>query len=92
MFIQLVNWAKWVFAAALIMALVSIASLLIVNISFGVMTRAAPQINVFAVGFPLTMVTGLILVWLTLAFFMPHFERQLTRASSLICDMVQLQC
>ncbi len=92
MFIQLVSWAKWIFAAALIMALVSIASLLIVNISFGVMTRAAPQINVFAVGFPLTMVTGLILVWLTLAFFLPHFERQLTRASGLICDMVQLQC
>lgn len=92
MFFQLVSWAKWVFAAALIMALVSIASLLIVNISFGVMTRAAPQINVFAVGFPLTMVTGLILVWLTLAFFLPHFERQMTRASSLICDMVQLQC
>ncbi len=92
MFIQLVMWAKWIFAAALIMALVSIASLLIVNISFGVMTRAAPQINVFAVGFPLTMVAGLILVWLTLAFFLPHFEKQLTRASSLICDMVQLQC
>jgi len=92
MFIKLVNWAKWVFAAALIMALVSISSLLIVNISFGVMTRAAPQINVFAVGFPLTMVAGLILVWLTLAFFLPHFERQLVRASSLICDMVQLQC
>ncbi len=92
MFIQLVSWAKWVFAAALIMALVSIASLLIVNISFGVMTRAAPQINVFAVGFPLTMVTGLILVWLTLAFFLPHFEAQMTRASSLICDMIQLQC
>lgn len=92
MFIQIVSWFKWVFAAALLMALVSIASLLIVNISFGVMTRAAPQINVFAVGFPLTMVSGLILVWLTLAYFLPHFEGQLVRANVLICDLVHLEC
>ena len=90
--IQLVSWGKWIFAAALIMSLVSIASLLIVNIAFGVMTRAAPQINVFAVGFPLTMVTGLILVWLSLSFFLPHFENQMSRASSLICQMVNLDC
>ena len=92
MFWQVVLWTKWVFAAALLMALVSIASLLIVNISFGVMTRAAPQINVFAVGFPLTMVSGLILVWTTLAYFLPHFENQLARASSLMCTMVGMEC
>lgn len=89
---ELVSWAKWMFAAALLMALVSIASLLIVNLSFGVMTRAAPQINVFAVGFPLTMVAGLILVWLTLVFFLPHFEYQLVRANNLMCEMIELDC
>ena len=92
MFFQLVSWTKWIFASALVMALVSIASLLIVNIAFGVMTRAAPQINVFAVGFPLTMVTGLILVWLSLSYFLPHFENQISRSSLLICDMVKLDC
>jgi len=92
MFFQIVSWFKWVFAAALLMSLVSIASLLTVNIAFGVMTRAAPQINVFAVGFPLTMVSGLILVWLTLSYFLPHFEAQLFRANQLICDMVNLEC
>ncbi|WP_444994687.1 flagellar biosynthetic protein FliR [Aliikangiella sp. IMCC44359] len=92
MFIQIVYWTKWVFAVALVMALASIASLLIVNISFGVMTRAAPQINVFAVGFPLTMVSGLILVWVTLAYFLPHFEGQLARSTSLICSMIGTEC
>jgi len=92
MFWQLVSWTKWVFAAALVMAIVSIASLLIVNISFGVMTRAAPQINVFAVGFPMTMLAGLILVWMSLSFFLPHFERQLGRATELICAMVTIEC
>jgi flagellar biosynthesis protein FliR len=89
---EIVLWTQWVFATALVMALVSIASLLIVNLSFGVMTRAAPQINVFAVGFPLTMVSGLILVWATLGYFLPHFENQLSRASSLMCSVVGLDC
>jgi flagellar biosynthetic protein FliR len=92
MLFELVSWGKWLFAAALIMAIVSIASLLIVNIAFGVMTRAAPQINVFVVGFPLTMVTGLILTWFVLVYFMPHFEGQLFRANSLMCQMVNLEC
>lgn len=92
LFYEVVLWFRWVFAAALLMSLVSIASLLIVNMSFGVMTRAAPQINVFAVGFPLTMVSGLILVWLTLAHFLPHFEQQLSKASSLVCYLVNLEC
>jgi flagellar biosynthetic protein FliR len=92
MFFELVSWGKWVFAAALIMAIVSIASLLIVNIAFGVMTRAAPQINVFVVGFPLTMVAGLVLTWFGLVYFMPHFEGQLVRANHLMCSMVNLEC
>ena len=36
----------------------STARLLVVNIAFGVMTRAAPQLNIFAIGFPLTLVLG----------------------------------
>lgn len=92
MFYQIVHWGKWMFAAALLMSLVSMASLLIVNLTFGVMTRAAPQINIFAVGFPLTLVAGLILIWLNLAYFMPHFDRQFNRANELMCNMVNLQC
>lgn len=91
-FYKLVEWGRWVFATALIMAIVTIASLLIVNITFGVMTRAAPQINIFVVGFPLTMVSGLILIWFTLSYFLPHFETQLIRATDLMCSMVNLEC
>ncbi len=91
-FYQLVDWSRWIFATALVMALVNIASLLIVNICFGVMTRAAPQINIFAVGFPLTMLAGLILLWFTLSYFLPHFDAQFTRAGELMCNMVSLEC
>jgi flagellar biosynthetic protein FliR len=45
------------------LALPAIAALLLVNLTFGVMTRAAPQLNVFALGFPITMLAGLVIVW-----------------------------
>ena len=33
-------------------------ALLVVNLAFGVMSRAAPTLNLFAVGFPVTLVFG----------------------------------
>ncbi|MCC9004640.1 MAG: flagellar biosynthetic protein FliR, partial [Candidatus Competibacter sp.] len=58
----LVNWASRTFAGGVLIALPAIASLLVVNLAFGVMTRAAPQLNIFAVGFPITLVLGLLIV------------------------------
>lgn len=56
----------WVFHAAVMVALPAVIALFIINIAFGVMTRAAPQLNLFTVGFPITLVAGLVLLWLTL--------------------------
>lgn len=58
----LVTWASRMFAGAVLIALPAIASLLMVNLAFGVMTRAAPQLNIFAVGFPITLVLGLLIL------------------------------
>ena len=44
------------------MALPGITALLIVNLAFGVMSRAAPSLNLFAVGFPITLVFGLVII------------------------------
>lgn len=65
-FMQVVHWGSNVFAGGLAIALPAIASLLVVNIAFGVMTRSAPQLNIFAIGFPITMLLGFALVMLTL--------------------------
>lgn len=65
-FMQVVHWGSNIFAGGLAIALPAIASLLVVNIAFGVMTRSAPQLNIFAIGFPITMLLGFALVMLTL--------------------------
>ena len=57
-----VSWASQMFAGAVLVALPAIASLLTVNLAFGVMVRAAPQLNIFAVGFPITLVLGLLII------------------------------
>ena len=68
----LVNWAALIFAGALGIAIPAIASLLIVNFAFGIMTRAAPQLNIFAIGFPITMMIGFAVVLLTLPSVFPR--------------------
>tara|TARA_R110001592_G_scaffold38315_2_gene126463 strand:- start:6735 stop:7523 length:789 start_codon:yes stop_codon:yes gene_type:complete len=66
---------NWLFASALLVALPVITTVLIVNISFGIVTRAAPQMNVFSLGFPIGMLFGLFLIWASIAEIGPMFER-----------------
>ena len=54
------------FASALWIALPVVAMLLFVNLALGIVSRVAPQINIFAVGFPLTLVVGLVGITATL--------------------------
>lgn len=72
-FVNITLLGSWMFSAALLIALPVFTALLIVNIAFGVMNRSAPQINVFTVGFPLTLILGLFFMWISLAVFLPHF-------------------
>ncbi len=74
-YLELVDLASWMFSGAVLVALPSIISLLVVNISFGVISRVAPQMNIIAVGFPFTMVLGLVIIWLTLSNVLPQYER-----------------
>lgn len=55
-----------IFAGGLLLSLPVIVAMVITNIALGVLTRAAPQLNLFAVGFPLTLIGGFIALGLTL--------------------------
>jgi len=74
----MLNIAKsggWMFAGALLMALPAVTALLIINFSFGIITKAAPQLNIFAVGFPFTMLMGILITWLSLNGFLGQYQR-----------------
>ncbi|BEU97969.1 flagellar biosynthetic protein FliR [Acidovorax sp. DW039] len=54
------------FSSALWIALPMIALLLFVNLALGVISRVAPQMNIYAVGFPVTLTVGMLGITATL--------------------------
>ncbi|MDT8384993.1 MAG: flagellar biosynthetic protein FliR [Gammaproteobacteria bacterium] len=74
---QLVLWGGNMYAGAVQIALPAIASLLLINLTFGVVTRSAPQFNIFAIGFPVIMVAGFFIMMATLSVLLPQINNQL---------------
>lgn len=62
-------------AMGLLLALPVLAALLITNIAMGILTRAAPQLNLFAVGFPVSLLVGYSMLILAMNYLEPSFER-----------------
>jgi len=68
-FKQLALWGAHMFAIGVQLSLPVVTALLIVNMALGVLTRAAPQLNLFSIGFPLTLSTGIVMIGLCLPYW-----------------------
>ncbi len=64
------------FQFGLQLSLPVLATMLVINLTLGVMSRAAPQLNLFSVGFPLTALTGIVLF----AVFLPNMMSAISAA------------
>lgn len=71
------QWGSEIFRLGLWIALPLVAMLLFVNLVLGVISRVAPQINIFAVGFPVTLGVGLVGMLLTLPLLQQPFTMAL---------------
>ncbi|RHW23176.1 flagellar biosynthetic protein FliR [Pseudomonas jilinensis] len=87
-FLTLVQRFSWVLAASLLIGLPAVTALLIVNLSFGVMMRAAPQLNIFSIGFPLTLVFGLFILWVLLGNVLGQYHELAAEALIWLREMV----
>lgn len=74
-FTTLVSWGIKIFTLGLHLALPVLTALLITNLALGILTRAAPQLNIFAVGFPLTLGIGLLVMSWALPYFTPLLDQ-----------------
>ncbi len=63
---QMLEWTAWLFIFATKIALPAVTSILVVNLAFGAMSRAAPTLNLFAVGFPVAMLLGFAVIFLNM--------------------------
>lgn len=73
--------------AGLLLVLPAITALLVVNLAFGLMTRAAPQLNIFSIGFPLTLVLGLIIVWIGMADIFAQYQIFVSEALMMLREL-----
>ncbi|QJR81865.1 flagellar type III secretion system protein FliR [Alteromonas pelagimontana] len=89
-FREIAHWGSWMFVSAITLSLAPIVSLLIVNLAFGVMTKAAPQLNIFSIGFSIAQIMGLIVIWITMDNFTAHFNTQWERAQQFMCELLRI--
>jgi len=85
---QLVVWGGTMFAGGILVALPALAALLLVNLAFGVTSRAAPQLNIFAVGFPVMIMVGLAFLILILPSLVDHLNKLLSQSIGLIYQVI----
>ncbi|MCT2529360.1 flagellar biosynthetic protein FliR [SAR92 clade bacterium H921] len=62
-----IEWSSMIFLGAVLIGLPIMVSLLFINIGLGVITRAAPALNIFAVGFPAMILAGIILLSMSMS-------------------------
>jgi flagellar biosynthetic protein FliR len=71
----LARWGAKIFEAGTMIALPAVVGLVLVNLALGVVSRAAPQLNLFAVGFPISMLLGFAMLMLSLPTLQGNLER-----------------
>ncbi|HEY6641017.1 flagellar biosynthetic protein FliR [Povalibacter sp.] len=86
---NVVAWGSQLFSGAVMVALPGMTALLVVNLAFGVMSRAAPSLNLFAVGFPISLIFGLIIIYIGLPAVQGTFVDSLQLAFELIEGLLQ---
>lgn len=69
------RWGSTIVSAGVMLALPVIAALLVVNIALAILTRAAPTLNLFAIGFPVTLIAGFVMLLLSMPFFAPALQQ-----------------
>ncbi|MBX3635753.1 MAG: flagellar biosynthetic protein FliR [Rubrivivax sp.] len=73
------RWGAEIFATGLWIALPLVTMLLFVNLVLGAISRVAPQINIFAIGFPVTLGVGLLGLLMTLPALQTPFTMTLEK-------------
>ncbi len=71
------------FASALWIALPMIGLLMFTNLALGIMSRVAPQLNIFAIGFPVTLLVGM----LGIAFTLPMLDQPFIALMGRVIDI-----
>jgi len=87
---ELLVWTAQLFIFAMKIALPAVTALLIVNLSFGIMSRAAPTLNLFAVGFPVAMLLGFVVIFLNMGGLVENVAAFIELSISKISQLLEM--
>ncbi len=79
---KIAMWGEVIFSAGLLLALPAVVALLITNMALGILTRTAPQLNLFGIGFPITLSMGFVVLALVLPGMLQPIERLIEQGVS----------
>ncbi len=85
----LVQWSGTIFVSGLLLSLPLVCALLTINLAMGILNRAAPQLTVFAVGFPIMLTVGLLVLAAVLPQAGPLLENLFQRGLQTMSDVAQ---
>jgi flagellar biosynthetic protein FliR len=87
-FMSVVLWGARVFDTGLLIALPAVIALVIVNLALGVVTRAAPQLNLFGIGFTITLLSGFFVLLSGLDGIMSGISALINSALMAVSDLI----
>jgi flagellar biosynthetic protein FliR len=87
---RILLWSSQIFADGVLLALPIMATMLFINISFGVASKAAPQLQIFGVGFPITILIGMLLIWMGIPNIIDNFTDMLSASFIFISQLLRL--
>ena len=73
-----------VFSIAVHLSLPVVAALLICNLALGVMMRSAPQLNLMSIGFPISLLVGLWMMWICAPQLVEAMQAHLSNGMALL--------
>jgi flagellar biosynthetic protein FliR len=88
MFLGIAKAAALIFSAALLIAAPAIVLLFLVNLLIGFMTRVAPQMNIFSVGFPVTILAGFAVLLVSIPTLGNGMSNLLQSVAGIVRDLV----
>lgn len=83
-----ISFAGNMFVSGLQLALPAIVAILMINVAFGVVSRAAPTLNLFAVGLPITMTAGFVISLIAIADIYPVWQQLTMEAFSTMTQIL----
>lgn len=63
---RIMMFSGWMFKEAVLVTIPAIIALIIVTLTFGIVTRVASQLNIFSLGFPITLMMSIVVIWVCL--------------------------